>query len=374
MRILMLLSRLDQTGMTTHTIDLAEALVRKRHDVTVLIGYHNSPDEIEHQLMNRLKISGANIRTFFAPARNSKFQLTKSAISLIFNILKWRGDVIHVQSPYLSWAPWLLRRKFVSTLHVADLVKCSYYKNATHLIAISRETAEYAEKVFKYKDSDITIVNHGVSSEFAKLMEPNQITATRHELNLPVGKLLLTLVGSIEPRKGHDILLQAVARLPKECKDKIHVVFLGSDKTENKCNSKWLKDTIALTNTADIVSHFEYQDSKLFYKIIDVFILPSWLEGFPLVVIEAMLSGNLCIRTDAEGAFEQIANGQTGFIFPKGDIAGLTEILEKIIRDDAYRLRIAENGRNHALKNFTSDIMAENTLKVYSKIIKNEQK
>lgn len=91
MRILMLLSRLDQTGMTTHTIDLAEALVRKRHDVTVLIGYHNSPDEIEHQLMNRLKITGANIRTFFAPARNSKFQSIKSAISLIINILKWRG-------------------------------------------------------------------------------------------------------------------------------------------------------------------------------------------------------------------------------------------------------------------------------------------
>lgn len=282
--------------------------------------------------------------------------------------------MIHVQSPYLSWAPWLLRRKFISTLHVADLVKSPYYKNATHLIAISRETAEYAEKVFKYKDSDITIVNHGVSSEFAKLMKPNQIAATRHELNLPVGKLLLTLVGSIEPRKGHDILLQAVARLPKECKNKIHIVFLGSDKTENKCNSKWLKEVIARTNTADIVSHFEYQDSKLFYKISDIFILPSWLEGFALVVIEAMLSGNLCIRTDSEGAFEQIADGQTGFIFPKGDIASLTGILENIIRDDAYRLRIAENGRNHALKSFTSDFMAENTLKVYSTIIKNEQK
>lgn len=373
MRILMLLSRLDQTGMTTHTIDLAEALVRKRHDVTVLVGYHNSPDEIERQLMNRLKITGVNIKTFFAPSRNSKFQLIKSAISLILNLLKSRG-VIHVQSPYLSWAPWLLRRKFVSTLHVADLVECPYYKNATHLIAISRETAEYASKVFKYKDSDITIVNHGVSPEFAKLMTPNQITATRHELNLPVNKLLLTLVGSIEPRKGHDILLQAVAQLPKECRDKIHIVFLGSDKTENKCNIKWLKDMIARTNTADIVSHFEYQDSKLFYKISDIFILPSWLEGFPLVVIEAMLSGNLCIRTDSEGAFEQIADGQTGFIFPKGDIASLTGILEKIIRDDAYRLRIAENGRNHALKNFTSDFMAENTLKVYSTITKNEQK
>lgn len=88
MKILMLLSRLDQTGMTTHTIDLAEALVRKKHEVTVLVGYHNSPNEIERQLMNRLKITGVNIRTFFAPSRISKFRSIKSAMSLIINILK----------------------------------------------------------------------------------------------------------------------------------------------------------------------------------------------------------------------------------------------------------------------------------------------
>ena len=370
----MLLSRLDQTGMTTHTIELAEALVRKGHNVTILTGWNKIPDTVALSLMDRLNNTGAKIKTFFAPDKSSKLKRALSAISLLINVLMCKGGVIHVQSPYLSWAPWPLGRKFISTLHVADLVRCVYYKNATHLIAISNETKEYAKNVFCYKESEISIINHGVSADFATLLTPTQIVESRQHLELPVNKLLLTIVGSIEPRKGHDILLKAVTLLPRECRNRIHIVFLGSDKSNNKTNTKWLNKIIEETQTRDIVSHFEYQSSKLFYKISDVFILPSWVEGFPLVTIEAMLSGNLCIRTDAEGAYEQIKNGVTGYIFPKGDVGRLAQILKGIILDDKLRTSIAVHGRDYALSHFTSDIMAEHTLSVYKSTITNGKK
>jgi len=370
----MLLSRLDQTGMTTHTIELAEALVRKGHNVTILTGWNKIPDTVALSLMDRLNNTGAKIKTFFAPDKSSKLKLALSAISLLINVLMCKGGVIHVQSPYLSWAPWLLGRKFISTLHIADLVRCVYYKNATHLIAISNETKEYAKNVFCYKESEISIINHGVSADFATLLTPTQIAEHRQHLELPVNKLLLTIVGSIEPRKGHDILLKAVTLLPRECRNRIHIVFLGSDKSSNKANTKWLNKIIEETQTRDIVSHFEYQSSKLFYKISDVFILPSWVEGFPLVTIEAMLSGNLCIRTDAEGAYEQIMNGVTGYIFPKGDVGRLAQILKEIILNDELRASIAVHGRDYALSHFTSDIMAEHTLSVYKSTITNGKK
>lgn len=370
----MLLSRLDQTGMTTHTIELAEALVRKGHNVTILTGWNKIPDTVALSLMDKLNNTGAKIKTFFAPDKSSKLKRALSAISLLINVLMCKGGVIHVQSPYLSWAPWLLGRKFVSTLHVADLVRCVYYKNATHLIAISNETKEYAKNVFCYKESEISIINHGVSADFATLLTPTQIVESRQHLELPVNKLLLTIVGSIEPRKGHDILLKAVTLLPCECRNRIHIVFLGRDKSNNKTNTKWLNKIIEETQTRDIISHFEYQSSKLFYKISDVFILPSWVEGFPLVTIEAMLSGNLCIRTDAEGAYEQIMNGVTGYIFPKGDVVRLAQILKDIILNDELRASIAVHGRDYALSHFTSDIMAEHTLSVYKSTITNGKK
>lgn len=372
MEVTMLLSRLDQTGMTTHTLDLAGALVRKGVKVTVITGWNENKDDVADALKMRLVGTGASVKTFYAPNRKSGIRSIFSAICLL-NIIVRSGGVLHVQSPYLSWAPWLLGRKFISTLHVADLVKCLYYKNATHLIAISNETKEYAQRVFGYKDDDITIINHGVSEEFAAVDDHDTIVKNRKRLKLPVDKLILTIVGSIEPRKGHDILLKAVAQLKSESRSKIHIVFLGSDKTESRDNTRWLERTIAETHTADIVSHFEYQDSKLFYRISDIFLLPSWLEGFPLVVVEAMLSGCLCIRTDAEGAFEQIINGETGYVFPKGDVNALTHILENVINDDELRSRISMAGRQYALTHFVSDVMAANTIEVYKKLQNNNE-
>lgn len=119
------------------------------------------------------------------------------------------------------------------------------------------------------------------------------------------------------------------------------------------------------TGTASMVSQFEYQDSLPFYKIFDIFVLPSWLEGFPLVVIEAMLSGSVCISTDSEGASDQIRHGETGFIFPKGDSCGLSAILEEVIENDGLRKRVSNQGRDYALTHFTSDVMAEKTIEVY---------
>lgn len=98
------------------------------------------------------------------------------------------------------------------------------------------------------------------------------------------------------------------------------------------------------------------------------------MEGFPLVTIETMLSGNLCIRTDAEGAYEQIKNGVTGYILPKGDVGRLAQILKGIILDDRLRTSIAVHGRDNALSHITSDIMAEHTLSVYKSTITNGKK
>lgn len=87
----MLLSRLDQTGMTTHTIELAEALVRKGHNVTILTGWNKCPDVVALNLMDRLNNTGAIVKTFFAPDKSSKLERALSAISLLINMLMCKG-------------------------------------------------------------------------------------------------------------------------------------------------------------------------------------------------------------------------------------------------------------------------------------------
>ena len=278
-----------------------------------------------------------------------------------------RYDVIHVQSPYYSFMPWLIRRKFVSTLHVNDLVRCFYYKKATHLIAISKETRAYAMSLYGYNENDISIVNHGVSLTFSTLLTNDEKYREKVKRAIPVDKLIIGFVGSIEKRKGHDLLLRAISIMPESCRRRVHVIFVGSSK-DGKTN-EWLLQQIEMNHAAPWVSLFPYQDPKIFYKLFDIFVLPSRLEGYPLVVVEAMLSGCCCVRSNTEGASEQIEHGVDGMIFENENVQHLSDELRLLIEDEELRHKLATAGRDKALKKFTNTEMAKQTLSVYNKVI-----
>ncbi len=370
MKILLLLSRCDQTGVTTHTLDLCEALVALGHDVTVLVGRQTKvtpPIQPESEMLYRKFVeTGAAIVPYPLPDGNRTMGKIRSVCAVVWYMLCHRFDAIHVQSPYLSFIPWLLRRKFVSTLHVTDLVRCFYYKNATHLIAISRETKDYAKQLYGYRDEDITIVHHGVSLRFSTLLSDEEKAAAKQRLGIPEGKIIVGLVGSVERRKGHDHLLAAVRQMPQALRQQVYIVFLGSSKDGRTVD--WLNGEIDRSGLRQQVSWFQYQSPETFYKIFDIFALPSHKEGFGLVVLEAMLGGCCCVRSNTEGSYEQIEDGKSGFIFEDGNVEQLSGILSRLVEDAALRRQVAKAGREKALREFTSEVMARNTVEVYKKI------
>jgi len=370
MKIVILLSRIDQTGMTTNTLDLVSGLIKENQDVYLITGgviEDNNPrlDSIYEEF----KRLGTFIRVFKTPKGSRITRTVTSLLSVLrimSYIIKIKPNVIHAESPYMSFIPWLMRKKFVSTLHVNDFIKSFKYKNASHLIAISKETKQYAIDLFGYKKENITIVNHGVSKSFSISMSEVEKNNFKQKNNIPLNKLLIGFVGSIEKRKGHDLLLKAVESLDRILKDKIHVIFLGSSK--DNTTRPWLDNLIESTNTTSLVSCFDYQDPKPFYNIFDIFVLPSRLEGFGLVVIEAMMSKSCAIRSDTEGAYDQINHGEDGFIFKNNDYQSLAALLKLNIEDENLRLKIARKGQEKALKKFSIEAMTKQTINVYKKL------
>ncbi len=366
MKVLMILSRFDTTGMTTNTVDLANALSEMGNDVHLLVGTNKKHTNLEDYFLNKCEQGGVKIVECVRPESKSINQFL-SAIDFLRHIAFGKYDIIHVESPYLSFMPWLLHKKFVSTFHVNDLVRCFYYKNATHLIAISKETKEYAKRVFGYNDSDITIVRHGVPVNFSQRISDKRKVEEKKKMRIPTDKVVIGLVGSVEKRKGHDILLNAISMFEDKFRNKIHVVFLGDAKNNNM--DKWLDTVIKETNNSDLVTKLKYQNPEPLYKLFDIFVLPSRLEGFPMVVVEAMLSGCCCVRSNVEGATDQIDDGITGFLFENEDASHLANIIKDLLEHPQKRRSVAEAGREKALRDFTSETMARNTLDVYRKVV-----
>lgn len=370
MKIAILLSRIDQTGMSTNTIDLCVALADLGHHVDLIVGdYYGSSNQLEfqHQLLAQSNVNVVNVNFSSRNKLWSKLLKLTAIAKILLRLLFKKYDAIHAESPYLSFVPWMVGKKFVSTMHVPDLENIFAYKNATRVIAISKETKDYCVSKFHYKEEEIDLVYHGVNDRFSTPISPDEKSKLKLKLDIEPHEIVIGLVASIEKRKGHDILISAIESLEVEIRKKIKLVLIGSYKSGS---NNWIESLINNSPVKEQIRWLQYQDPKPFYDIMDIFVLPSRLEGFGLVVAEAMLAGCIVLRSDTEGATEQIINGTNGFIFKNEDALGLSQLLTDLIRDKNLMQYIKKNSKEDALKRFTQRVMAENTLKVYKKLQK----
>ena len=374
MKILLLLSRLDQTGMTTNTLDLFYGLRKINPETYLLVGEKNNIQDTSaeiYKMYDSVKDDN-HIQYFYVPkAGRNKLELLKSVYSACRMICKIKPDIVHCESPYYTFIPWLLRVPFLTTMHVTDIYPTRSYKRGRGVIAISEATRNWAIDVCKHNPKDVHIVLHGVSSAFADGTDNMEhISKVRSEFRLPQDKVLIGLVGSIEKRKGHDLLLKAFASMDRNAKEKAHIIFVGSDKSKNQKNKEWMLKEVSNNGLEDYVTHIQYTTSvKDIYQALDISILPSRQEGFPLVVIEAMMANCCVIRSNTEGAYEQIEQGVSGYVFENENVKQLSCYLEEVVMNDERRQQIAKAGWERALRLFTNDVMAKNTYNVYEKLL-----
>lgn len=370
MRILLLLSRIEQTGVTTHTLDLAEGLISKGHEVCLITGgIVRKESNRVRDFYSSFEELGVTIKEFKTPNGNLIVRSYQTIISII-NILNWiygfKPNVIHSQSPYMTFIPWLMGKKYTTTLHQVNLIPNIKFKNPTHLIAISKESYDFSKRVFKIKDRDISIIHHGVSERYASPIPKEEQNKLKSKYGIAEKKVVLGFVGSISLRKGSDILVKALKNVNKQTSENIHFIFLGGNSYTKEY--KWLKELITDADISNFVTMVPFEDPKPFYDIFDIFVLPSRMESFPLATLEAMMSNCCVVRSNTEGAYEQIEDGVNGLLFSNENDIELTKCLEKVINNKKLREQLSANAKKKALQEFTIPVMTNKTLGIYNKI------
>jgi glycosyltransferase involved in cell wall biosynthesis len=117
-----------------------------------------------------------------------------------------------------------------------------------------------------------------------------------------------------------------------------------------------------------------YDQMAEIYRSHDILIAPSLRkEGLPLNMVEAMLSGCAVVTTGSGGAME-IAQLAELLLFPKGDAAALSLVLEGLIADRGALARTARHGQEIALKELTSDRMTDRFIEVFRRLCETAQK
>jgi len=98
-------------------------------------------------------------------------------------------------------------------------------------------------------------------------------------------------------------------------------------------------------------------DVSALYQAMDIFVLPSICEGMSNTLLEAMASGLPCVATNVGGNPELVGDGRWGYLFSPKDVAGLTELLERLIAGPDLRARFSRTGREEAVARFSLERM-----------------
>jgi glycosyltransferase involved in cell wall biosynthesis len=166
---------------------------------------------------------------------------------------------------------------------------------------------------------------------------PKQVPARSHS-----DPIQLVFFGRIGERKGAFDLVKAFAHLPNDLQAKTELIFAGDGEVER---GKVLADEL---NVAARVHFLGWVDAKRRDNLLenaDVFILPSYNEGLPLALMEAMGWGLPVITTPVSGIPDIVKSHKNGLLVPPGEIQQLSKAMQLLIEDESLRISLGRAAR-----------------------------
>jgi glycosyltransferase involved in cell wall biosynthesis len=202
---------------------------------------------------------------------------------------------------------------------------------ARHVIATSAATAR------------LLIAEYGVPAERLTVVQPGTDRAAAHEPRRSDAALTLLTVGAIVPRKGYDVLVEALARL----KDHRWRLVIAGDNTRSPETAARLDEDIArygLSDRIEIAGPVSEERLSELYAAADLFVLPSRFEGYGMAYTEAVAHGVPVIGTKA-GAIPDTVPPGAGILIPPDDVEALAATLRRLFDNGPEREQLAAGAR-----------------------------
>lgn len=272
-------------------------------------------------------------------------------IRLNWTLMKLRPDVVHIHNGILPKViiPLVSRGLFL-TVH-ALRIPLKDVRRGMKLIAISEAVKE---DVLSRGSYDIVTIPNGIDIDAIEKRE-------QHGLN---GKMKIIQVGRLDaPKKGQDILIDAVSILNKRGINSIEVTFIGEGASE-----KVLKNQAEEKSIADRVLFLGLRDRAYVYshlKDYDIMCHPSRYEGFGLTVAEGMAAMLPVLVSDDGGPYEIIEHGKYGMTFKMESAEDCANRIEYIYNHYQEALGLVTEAYENIRKNYSIERMVKEYLEYY---------
>lgn len=232
---------------------------------------------------------------------------------------------VSLHGPYIFYDPyrWRLDEKMKRALFVSCI---SYFCRSQAMLFAPLE-----------KWDRMHIIHCGVDPTLFQIVSHNQ----------PGHRLLYT--GRLAAAKGLPILLQSLARLKSTHPDL--VLTIVGDGADRAALEEMTID-LELTGNVKFVGYKSQAEVREAMQQTDVFVLPSFAEGVPVSLMEAMAAGVPVVTTQIAGVSELVENGVSGYLVPPGDVASLADRIQTLLDNPELRSQFGVAGRAKVEKEF----------------------
>ncbi len=206
---------------------------------------------------------------------------------------------------------------------------------------------------------------------------PIDLQEARHRVGVPSEDRMILFVGRIEPLKGVDTLMRAIAILRAGCADDtpcLHLAIIGGDPDDPaQANSEMerLKQMRVDLGIEDVVAFLGAKDQstlQYYYSAAEVVVMPSHYESFGMVALEAMACGTPVIASEVGGLAFVVQDGETGFHVEAQNAQALAGKLSLILDDPELRDKLSRGAVAYAQR-FSWSLIADRLLDLFGGMI-----
>ena len=263
------------------------------------------------------------------------------------------------RDPRERWKYWLNPLHRVALYLEGTALRKGHYRK---IISISQLTKNDLIKYYHIPAEDITVIYNGVNiEEFTPLNRNTSRQELRQEIGFSEADIVLLFAANEFKRKGLKVLLEAVA-LPMH-NAPVKLLVVGTDNPRayaGLAGSLGIKEQVCFLGPR--------QDMQRVYAASDIFVFPTKLEPFGLVITEAMASGLPVITSRSAGAAELIKDGETGVLLKDPENPGeLQDKIFKLVRDADRRHKLGAAAAAF-IKDYSWDTIMAKTSAVYRQV------
>jgi len=239
---------------------------------------------------------------------------------------------------------------------------------------IANTAAESASLVSLYDacPDNVYVVPPGVDLSTYKLNGGKK--ASRKKLKIADDALMLAFVGRIQPHKGPEVLIRAVAEMLKHTpvlRSKLKTIIMGGASGNGSQEPERLRSLAQFLGVSDVIEFMPpvpHEELSDWYRASDLVCVPSYSESFGLVALEAQACGTPVVATAIGGLRTAVADGISGSLVDGHDPRAWSAVISRLLMEPERRLLLSMGAVEHA-SHFGWDATARGTLDVYDRVL-----